>query len=347
MGRKVEQAMKIAQIAPVFEAVPPKYYGGTERVVYYLTEELVKMGHEVTLFASGDSITNGILEPQCPCSLRLNDSCLDNTAYSILLQEKLYQKAAEFDIIHSHVDYFLYPVIRRIPTRVLTTLHGRLDIPHLVPIYAEFSDVPLVSISNNQRAPFPHLNWQGTVYHGIPNNLYTFNEKPDDYLAFIGRTSPEKRLDSAIEIAKRVGMKIKIAAKVDKADYEYFSTIIKPLLKCSLVEYIGEIGEQEKNNFLGAACALLFPIDWPEPFGLVMIEALACGTPVIARLSGSVLEIIDNGKNGFVFSTIGEAVKAIRKITSISRFNCHKSFEKKFTARQMATEYLQLYSRLL
>jgi glycosyltransferase involved in cell wall biosynthesis len=339
--------MRIAQIAPLFESVPPKLYGGTERIVSYLTEELVRMGHEVTLFASGDSVTRAHLEPQCPRSLRLDQNCLDQIAHHILMVERVHQKASDFDIIHAHIDYYPFSMMRRIDTPSVTTLHGRLDIPDLVPLYREFADIPLVSISIAQREPLPWVNWQGTVYHGLPRNLYTFHDKPGDYLAYLGRISPEKRVDSAIEIAKRAGMPLKIAAKVDKADKEYFDSVIKPLLKQPLIEFIGEIGEAEKNDFLGGAYALLFPIDWPEPFGLVMIEAMACGTPVIARCRGSVPEVMEDGVTGYIINDIDEAVEAVEKVSSLERRRCREVFEERFTVTRMAKNYLKIYERLI
>jgi len=339
--------MKIAQIAPLYESVPPKYYGGTERVVHYLTEELVRMGHEVTLFASGDSVTSARLLPQCPLSLRLNAGCIDHIARHVLLAENIYRNASQFDIIHSHIDYFPYSILRHTDTPHLTTLHGRLDLPDLVPLYREFSEISLASISDAQREPLPWVNWQATVHHGIPRDLFRFREQPGNYLAFLGRTSPEKRLDAAIKIAIRAGIPLKIAAKVDKADREYFQTSIKPLLDHPLIEFIGEIGEEQKNDFLGNALALLFPIDWPEPFGLVMIEAMACGTPVIARIRGSVQEVMEPGVTGYVFSTIEEAAGAARDIGRLSRKRCRQVFENRFTSERMARDYLDVYRKLI
>ncbi len=288
--------MRIAQVAPLYESVPPKYYGGTERIVSYLTEELVRQGHDVTLFASGDSVTAAQLVPACPSSLRLDRSCEDQLAHHVLMLEHVVQRAAEFDVLHFHVDYLHFPFSRRQPTPHVTTLHGRLDIPDLVPLYREFNGVPLVSISDAQREPLPWANWLATVYHGLPPDLYRFRGEPGGYLAFLGRISPEKRVDRAIEIAQRVRMPLRIAAKIDAVDQAYFEREIEPLLDDPLVEYVGEIGETEKDEFLGNAQALLFPIDWPEPFGLVMIEALACGTPVIAYRHGSVPEVLDDGE---------------------------------------------------
>ena len=339
--------MKIAQIAPLFESVPPKFYGGTERVVYHLTEELVRQGHDVTLYASGDSQTSARLAPQCARALRLDSSCVDNIAPHVLLVENICRDAPRYDIIHTHIDYLPYPVLRRLNTPSVATLHGRLDIPDIAPLYREFSDIPLVSISDAQRAPLPWANWQRTVYHGIPENAFTFRREKGSYLAFLGRISREKRLDNAIAIARRVGMPLKIAAKVSDNEKEYFDRHIRPLLKQPQIEYLGEIGEAEKNDFLGNAYALLFPIDWPEPFGLVMIEAMACGTPVIAFPGGSVPEIIENGATGFVVNNIGEAAGAVRNIEKISRQACREAFEKRFTASRMAADYSGVYERII
>ena len=279
--------MRIAQVAPLFESVPPKYYGGTERVVSYLTEELVCQGHEVTLFASGDSVTKAHLVAACRRSLRLDKHCIDQLSHQVLMLEHVFQRAAEFDIVHFHVDYLHFPLSRREQLTHVTTLHGQLDIPDLVPLYHEFRDMPVVSISNCQREPLPWANWQATVYHGVPADMYQFRGEPGSYLAFIGRISPEKRVDRAIKIARQVQIPLKIAAKVDRVDKDYFEAVVEPLLRDSLIEFVGEIGDGEKDEFLGHAHALLFPIDWPEPFGLAMIEAMACGTPVIAYRYGA------------------------------------------------------------
>ncbi|MHB9154865.1 MAG: glycosyltransferase family 4 protein [Endomicrobiales bacterium] len=339
--------MKIAQIAPLYESVPPKFYGGTERIVHYLTEELVRLGHEVTLYASGDSETCARLVPQCPRSLRLEQGCIDQIAHHVLMVERLCRDAPSYDIIHSHIDYFPYSLMRRIRTPCLTTLHGRLDLPDLVPLYLEFRDIPVVSISDAQRGPLPWINWQGTIHHGIAEDAFTFRRQQGGYLAFLGRTSPEKGPEQAIEIAKRTGMPLKIAAKVDAADREYFETSVKPLLGHPLVEFLGEIPESAKNDFLGGAYALLFPIDWPEPFGLVMIEAMACGTPVIARANGSVPEVLEDGVTGFIADSIDEAARAVGKAGSLSREKCRRVFEERFTARRMALDYLALYQTLI
>jgi glycosyltransferase involved in cell wall biosynthesis len=339
--------MKIAQVAPLYESVPPKYYGGTERVVSYLTEELVRQGHEVTLFASGDSETAARLVAATPRSLRLDETCVDQFAHHMLLIEQVSSRAAEFDVIHYHIDYLHFPLTRSRPHPHVTTLHGRLDLPDLVPLYAEFREMPVVSISDSQREPLPHANWQATVHHGLPIDLLPFRAKPGDYLAFIGRFSPEKRPDRAIEIAQRAGMKLKLAAKVDAADKEYFERDIQPLLDDPLIEYVGEIGDQDKAAFLGGAYALLFPIDWPEPFGLVMIEAMACGTPVIAYRHGSVDEVMEEGRTGFVVTTIEEAVDAVHAVARLDRAECRRVFQRRFTATQMADDYVRVYERVI
>src|SRR5438067_6304422 len=339
--------MRIAQVAPLFESVPPKYYGGTERVVSYLTEELVNQGHEVTLFASGDSVTKAHLVAACRRSLRLDKQCVDQFAHQILMLEHVFQRAPEFDIVHFHVDYLHFPLSRRQPITDVTTLHGRLDIPDLVPLYREFRDMPVISISNAQRAPLPWANWQATVYHGIPADLYQFRAQPGSYLAFVGRISPEKRVDRAIEIAKRVQIPLKIAAKVDRVDKKYFKSAIEPLLRDPLVELVGEIGEGEKDDFLGDAYTLLLPIDWPEPFGLVMIEAMACGTPVIAYRGGAVPEVIDEGHTGFIVKELEDATEAVRRVPELNRAHCREVFEKRFTATRMARDYAKVYMRVI
>jgi glycosyltransferase involved in cell wall biosynthesis len=339
--------MRIGIVSPLYESVPPKFYGGTERVVSYLTEELVAMGHDVTLFASGDSQTSAKLEPVCAQALRLDPSSMDPLAPHILLLERIFQKAHTFDIIHFNIDHIHFPLFRRSATPHLTTLHGRLDIKDLIQLHREFIEEPLVSISNAQREPLPWAQWAGTVYHGLPQNLYKPYESQGEYLAFLGRISPEKRPDRAIKIAEQAGMKLLIAAKVDKTDREYYEEVIRPLLKSPWAEFIGEIGENEKNEFLGKAYALLFPIDWPEPFGLVMIEAIACGTPVIAWRSGSVPEIISNEVTGFIVDSIEEAVKAIEKIKRLNRANCRQDFESRFTAIRMALDYVRIYQTVI
>jgi glycosyltransferase involved in cell wall biosynthesis len=339
--------MKIAQVAPLYESVPPKYYGGTERVISFLTEELVRLGHEVVLYASGDSVSRARIVPQCRRALRLQGNVIDHIAHHVLMTERIYQEAKGVDIVHSHIDYLPFPLLRRMKTPVLTTLHGRLDLEDLVPLYREFNDVPVISISNAQRRPLPRINWLGTVYHGIPEDLYTYREAPGKYLAFLGRISPEKRVDRAIEIAKRTGMELRIAAKVDAVDKAYFDGVVKPLLGHPLVEYIGEIDESEKDDFLGNAYALVFPVDWPEPFGLVMVEAMACGTPVIAHFNGSVPEVMWQGVTGFIVKDTHEATRAVEKVDSLSRLSCREVFEERFTATRMAEEYLKAYKRLI
>ena len=339
--------MKIAQVAPLFERVPPIYYGGTERIVSYLSDELVRQGHDVTLFASGDSLTNGRLVPICDQSLRLNGNCVDYIAHHLLQLEEVFQRADSFDIIHFHIDYMHFPFFRRNPTPNVTTLHGRLDIPDLVPLYQKFNDMPVVSISDAQRNPLSWINWQGTVQHGLPLDLYEAGPGEGNYLAFLGRICPEKRLDRAIEIAKRVSMKLKIAAKIDNVDRQYMEREIRHLLDHPLVEFVGEIGEREKRDFLGNAYALLFPIDWSEPFGLVLIESMACGTPVVAYRQGSVPEIIDHGVTGFIVQSIEESAQAVEQVHYLDRNVCRQVFEKRFSSTRMAADYLQIYERLI
>jgi glycosyltransferase involved in cell wall biosynthesis len=338
--------MKIAQVAPLYERVPPLYYGGTERIVSYLTEELINQGHEVTLFASGDSITNARLVAPCKQSLRLDSECEDRLAYHFLQLEQVFQNAASFDVLHFHVDYLHYPFSRRVEVPHATTLHGRLDLPELDPLYREFADVPVISISDSQRVSLPWANWQGTVYHGIPQDLYEFNKNQGSYLAFVGRISREKRVDRAIEIAKRAGMKLKIAAKVDAADRDYMDTEIRHLLDHPLIEFVGEIGEKEKSDFLGNAYALLFPIDWVEPFGLVMIEAMACGTPVIAFRRGSVPEIIDDEITGFIVENIDGSLRALDKVEHLDRSRCRSVFETRYSAARMSADYVKIFEKL-
>ncbi|MBI2933337.1 MAG: glycosyltransferase family 4 protein [Planctomycetes bacterium] len=339
--------MRIAQIAPLIESVPPKLYGGTERVVSYLTEELVARGHDVTLFASGDSVTKARLVAPCRKALRLSKDCSDPLAHHILLLEAVAKRAKEFDLLHFHMDYLHFPVTRRLGLPTLTTVHGRLDLPDLVPLYREYTDMGLISISDAQRRPLRWARWMGTVYHGLPPDLFTYRDRPGDYLAFIGRFSPEKRCDRAVEIARRAGMKLKIAAKIDPADRVYFEEHVKPLLDSPWVEYVGEIDERSKDSFLGNAAALLFPVDWPEPFGLVMIEAFACGTPVIAWPHGSIPEVMVDGETGYLCASIDEAVEAVRKIARLDRRRCRRVFEDRFTVSRMAEDYLRLYEKAL
>jgi glycosyltransferase involved in cell wall biosynthesis len=339
--------LRIAQIAPLYESVPPRLYGGTERVVSYLTEQLVALGHDVTLFASGDSLTEARLVSPCSTALRLNSRCVDPLPYHILLLDQIVRQAREFDVLHFHTDYWHFPFSRHLNLPSVTTLHGRLDIPDLQPLYRYFSDVPLISISHSQRCPLPRANWIGNVYHGLPSSLYKLNPKRGKYLAFLGRISPEKRPDRAIEIAIRSGMPLKIAAKIDKVDRDYFESRIKPLLSHPGIEYIGEIGDHEKGEFLGNAYAYLFPIDWPEPFGLTMIEAMACGTPTIAFHCGSVPEIMTPGNTGFVVSDLESAVTRVAHIPEIDRQACRAVFEARFTVERMTADYVSLYQRLL
>jgi glycosyltransferase involved in cell wall biosynthesis len=338
--------VRIAQVSPLFESVPPQLYGGTERVVAFLTDELLELGHDVTLFASGDSVTGAELVPCVPRSLRLDRRCVDPLAHHVRMVEEVCRRASEFDIIHFHLDYVHFPVAGRCRAPHVTTEHGRLDVPDLQPLFRTFPDAPLVSISDAQRAPLPFADWQGTVYHGLPPDLLSFHEGPGSYLAFLGRVSPEKRLDRAIEIAKRVGMPLKIAAKIADNERDYYERAIRPLLAHPLIEFVGEIGEREKDEFLGEAAALLFPIDWPEPFGLVVIEALACGTPVVAFRCGSMPEIMCNGVSGYLVGTVDEAVRATRRALSLPRARCRAYFEQRFLARRMAEDYLDVYRRL-
>lgn len=339
--------MRIAQVAPLYESVPPKLYGGTERVVSHLTEELVAQGHEVTLFASGDSVTSARFVPVCPESLRLDETSQDYLAHHILMLEQVFSEKENFDIIHFHIDYLHFPLSRLHAVRNVTTLHGRLDTPDLLPLYRVFADMPVVSISDAQREPLPFINWQETVYHGLPEEDFRFHPEGGKYLAFLGRICPEKGVDQAIQIAKRAGMKLKIAAKVDRADVEYFETTIKPMLNHPLIEFIGEIGDPDKCEFLGNAAALIFPINWPEPFGLVMIEAMACGTPVIAYPFGSVPEVVENGHTGFVVNNVEEAAGAVARVSTLERAACREVFAERFSARRMTHDYLAVYERLI
>ena len=340
--------MKIAQIAPLMESVPPRLYGGTERIVSYLTEELVALGHDVTLFASGDSITAANLVPCVPKALRLDASVRDPIPYYMLMLDRVRQRADDFDILHFHIDQFHFPLFRPIAGRAVTTLHGRQDLPDLLPLYAGFDDMPLVSISNAQRRPIPNANFAGTVHHGIPAHLYRgIAEAPPGYLAFLGRISPEKRPDRAIAIARASGIPLKIAAKVDRVDEVYFRRQIEPLLDGGGVEFIGEIGDHEKTRFLSEAHALLFPVDWPEPFGLSMIEAMACGTPVLAFRCGSVPEIVDEGVTGAIVETVQEAIAALPHVVALDRKKVSQRFEQRFSAARMAKDYVGIYRSLL
>jgi glycosyltransferase involved in cell wall biosynthesis len=338
--------MRIAQVAPLYESVPPRFYGGTERIVSYLTEELVRQGHEVTLFASGDSVTTATLVPPCEKSLRLSPDCMDPLAYHAILYDEVLSRKDQFDILHFHTDYSHFPFSKNLELPVVTTVHGRLDIPDLLPLYRHFREMPVVSISMAQREPLDDVNWVGNVYHGIPRDLHKLQNQPGDYLAFLGRISPEKRPDRAIRIALRSGMKLKIAAKIDRVDREYFDSQIKPLLRRPGIEFVGEINEAEKSSFLGGARAYLFPIDWPEPFGLSMIEAMACGTPTVAFNCGSVPEVIKDGVAGYIVESEEEAVRALDRVGLLNRGTCRKVFEENFTVHRMAENYLAIYRRL-
>jgi glycosyltransferase involved in cell wall biosynthesis len=340
-------SMRIAQIAPLFEAVPPKLYGGTERVVSNLTEELVAMGHDVTLFASGDSVTSAKLDAPWPRALRLDPDVKDWVATYAIMMEHVRRRAHQFDVLHFHTDYFPNSLFSRQSTPFLTTLHGRLDLPELKAVYNFFPDVPLISISDSQREPVPDLNWAATVYHGLPENLLMPVGEPQDYFAFLGRISPEKGIERAIRIASACGVKLKVAAKVDNADREYYDAEIAPLLATANVEFVGEINDAQKPAFLSAAKALLFAIDWPEPFGLVMIEAMACGCPVIAFRRGSVPEVMQDGVTGFVLDTVEQAIAAAARLGEIDRGGVRRYFERHFTARRMAADYVNVYGRLV
>ena len=341
--------MRIAQVAPLFESVPPRLYGGTERVVSYLTEELVEQGHEVTLFASGDSETSARLVPACSRSLWRDPNCQDTLPHHVRLMELVFRDVSRFDVIHFHCDYLHFPFLRRHPCPNLTTLHGRVHLPDIEDLLIEYPDVPLISISNDQRQPMPEANWLSTIYHGLPADLHTFRDRPEDYLAFLGRICPDKGPQQAIEIALRTRMKLKIAAKIYDADWEYYHSQIKPLLDKhpSQIEFVGEVGGKTKDEFLGNARALLFPIAWQEPFGLVMIEALACGTPVIAFRRGSVPEVIASGTTGFIVNTVDEAVSRVADIDTLSRRRCRETFERRFTVSRMIQDYLDVYRQLM
>jgi glycosyltransferase involved in cell wall biosynthesis len=339
--------MNIAQVAPLYESVPPRAYGGTERVVSYLTEALVEMGHEVTLFASGDSVTSARLVPVVPGGLRLDPRKPDPLVWHTIMMDMVLKSAPTFDIIHFHTDILQLALVGQCETACVSTPHGRLDLPDLKPLFRRFSNHPMVSISNSQRTPVPWANWRATVHHGLPLGLYSLHAQPKDYFAFVGRISPEKRADRAIEIARACDRPLRIAAKVDAGDRDYFETTIEPLLDDSLVTFVGEIGERAKNDFIGYARALLMPIDWPEPFGLVMIEAMACGTPVIAYRHGSVPEIIDEGVTGFIVENQEQAIEAARSIDRIDRRRCREVFERRFGARVMARHYLDVYRQMV
>ena len=339
--------MKIAQVAPLIESVPPRLYGGTERIVSYLTEELVRLGHDVTLFASGDSITSAELTPCCTRGLRLDPTVRDIIPHFMLMIDKVRERAEQFDILHFHLDLFHFPLFRSLAARTLTTLHGRQDLSDLKLFYNRFGEMPLISISNDQRKPLRHANFVGTIHHGIPADLHRPTFAHGGYLAFLGRISPEKRPDRAIRIACAAGIPVKIAAKVDKVDEDYFRNDILPFIDGPGVEFVGEINEREKTKFLGEATALLFPVDWPEPFGLVMIEAMACGTPVLAFRCGSIPEIVEDGITGKVVNSEVEAIAALPEILSYDRRVVRRRFEERFTATRMATDYVSIYRRLL
>jgi glycosyltransferase involved in cell wall biosynthesis len=339
--------MRIAQVAPLYESVPPRLYGGTERVVSYLTEELVRQGHDVTLFASGDSRTAARLVPVCPRALRLDDHCRELMAHHVRMLELVARRADEFDLVHYHIDYLHFPLSRRSALPQLTTVHGRLDLEELSELYRDFPDMPVVAISDAQRTPIPHARWLATIHHGLPRDLLRPSLAPGGYLAFVGRISPEKRVDRAIEIARRVGLELRIAAKVDAADRDYFRDEIEPLLHGEGVRFVGEIDEAAKGPFLAGAQALLFPIDWPEPFGLVMIEAMACGTPVVAFAGGSVAEVVEPGVTGFVVGDVDEAARAVGEAARLDRARVRRRFEERFSAERMARDYLAVYRRVL
>jgi glycosyltransferase involved in cell wall biosynthesis len=339
--------MKIAQIAPLIESVPPRLYGGTERIVSYLSEELVRQGHEVTLFASGDSLNSAELVPCTEQALRLDPRMKDPLPYYMVMLDEVRRRACDFDVLHFHIDYLHFPLFRDLAQLTLTTQHGRLDLPDLSVAYRVFSEFPLVSISDDQRRPCPDWNWHRTVHHGLPPDLCAFSPQArGGYLAFLGRICPEKRPDHAIEIARRAGVPLKIAAKVDRVDQAYFEEVIRPLLRDPLIEYVGEIGDRDKPTFLGDALALLFPIDWPEPFGLVMIEAMACGTPVIAYRRGSVAEVLDHGWTGFIVDDLAAATAAVADLGQLDRRLIRARFEQRFTAQRMAKDYLAMYESL-
>jgi glycosyltransferase involved in cell wall biosynthesis len=339
--------MRIAQIAPLTEAVPPKFYGGTERVVHWLTEELVELGHDVTLYASGDSCTAAKLVAPWPRALRLDESIRDPNALHMMMLEHVRERAHEFDVLHFHLDYYPFSLFARQHTPFVTTLHGRLDLPEHQPLFDTFPTLPVISISNAQRRPVPQAGWVRTIYHGLPERLLTPQPSTPGYLAFLGRIAPEKGLDRAIHIAKATGVPLKIAAKVDRADREYYDEKIKALIDGTSIEYIGEIADRQKSSFLSGAQALLVPINWPEPFGLVMIEAMACGTPVIAFNRGSVPEIIEDGVTGFIVEDEQGAIGATYRLAELSRSKIRERFEERFTARRMAQDYVAVYRSLI
>ncbi|MFC0239286.1 glycosyltransferase family 4 protein [Rhodopseudomonas telluris] len=341
--------MRIAQVAPLTEAIPPKLYGGTERVVHWLTEELVALGHDVTLFASGDSITSAKLEAPWPRALRLDGAVRDPNALHMMMLEQVRRRCdnEEFDLLHFHLDYYPWSLFHRQPTPFLTTLHGRLDLPEHQPVFSTFSEIPVVSISDSQRRPVPNANWVRTIHHGLPADLLSPIATKPGYLAVLGRIAPEKGVDRAIRIAIRADIPLKIAAKVDRADQDYFDQVIEPMLHHPLIEFIGEIGDQQKSEFLSGALGLLLPLDWPEPFGLVMIESMACGAPVIAYNRGSVPEIIESGLTGYIVEDETSAVAAVHQLEELDRSAIRARFEERFTARRMALDYLSAYRSLV
>ena len=338
--------LRIAVVSPLHESVPPRLYGGTERVVSYLTEELVRLGHDVTLFATADSVTAAKLQPMAPRGLRLDPGCRDPLAHHVAMVHDVVELADEFDVVHFHIDYLHFPTARQAALPSLTTLHGRLDSPDLVPLFRRYPDMRLVSISDAQRKPMPWASWIGTVHHGLPRDLLAPGPGSGGYLAFLGRISPEKRVDRAIRIARRVGMPLRIAAKIEKVDLAYYESVVRPMLALPGVEFVGEIAEREKAKFLGDAAALLFPIDWPEPFGLVMIESMACATPVLAFDRGSVREVIAPGTSGWIVASEDEAVAALAQLRSVDREACRRAFEERFTSERMARDYLRLYRKV-
>lgn len=339
--------MRIAQVSTLFESVPPKRYGGTERVVSTLTEELVARGHEVTVFASGDSETSAELVSAAPRSLRLDGKARDFAAFTMIELAEVFDRESDFDIIHNHADYFAFPFAHHAAIPVLTTAHGRLDLEEVLRVYGFFSDAPLVSISDSQRQPLPDANWVDTIYHGIDFRRYHLRTKPGDYLAFLGRIAPEKRPDRAIEVARTLGMRLKIAAKVDDVDRSYFQQVVRPHLSDPLIEFVGEVTDHEKDEFLGEAFAYLFPIDWPEPFGLTMVESMATGTPVVAMDCGSVPEVIDDGVTGFACKTLRDFIDAVPRAGDLNRARCRQRAEQRFSARVMADQYEAVYRRLI
>jgi len=339
--------MRIAQIAPLVEAIPPRLYGGTERVVHWLVEELVALGHDVTLFASGDSQTSAKLEPGWPRALRFEETVRDQNALHMLMLERVCQQAGDFDVLHFHLDYYPFSLFSRQKTPFVTTMHGRLDLPEHAHVMNGFRSVPIVSISDAQRTPVPDAGWIRTIHHGVPAQLLTPLPKPRSYLAMLGRISPEKGMDCAVRIAERCGLPLRIAAKVDRVDVEYFQQTIRPLLRPPQIEHVGEIGDAQKSEFLSGAIALLAPVDWPEPFGLVLIEAMACGTPVIAFDRGAVSEVVEDGVTGFIVKDQAGALAALERLPQLSRPAIRRRFEERFTARRMAEDYLAVYAELI